>query len=92
MTKYSHAGANSQTNWTPFVPSGYAVPQKGQHEWSQRSTEHHVATIGAGEHQCMNNIPQYLSIITLGTENLAAIREFYARWGWHETEGSEERC
>ncbi len=38
----------------------------------------------------MNKVPQYLSIITLGTENLSAIRKFYVRWGWDETEGSEE--
>lgn len=38
----------------------------------------------------MDEVPQYLSIVTLGTENLSAIRKFYARWGWHETEGSEE--
>ena len=38
----------------------------------------------------MNSVPQHLSIITLGTNDLSAIRAFYARWGWRETEGSED--
>ncbi len=38
----------------------------------------------------MNKVRQHLSIITLGTEDLSAIRRLYARWGWHETEGSED--
>ncbi len=38
----------------------------------------------------MKQIPQYLSILTLGTYNLAEIRAFYGRWGWEVTSGSEE--
>ena len=38
----------------------------------------------------MAQIPQYLSILTLGTYNLEEIRAFYVRWGWEETSGSEE--
>lgn len=38
----------------------------------------------------MTTVPQHLSIITLGTRDLSAIRSFYARWGWRETEGSED--
>lgn len=37
----------------------------------------------------MNTIPQHLSILTIGTRDLVKIREFYGRWGWIETDGSE---
>lgn len=37
----------------------------------------------------MRSIPQHVSIVTLGTRDLTTIRNFYARWGWKETAGSE---
>lgn len=37
----------------------------------------------------MRGIPQHLSIVTVGTTDLTTTRNFYGRWGWTETEGSE---
>ena len=37
----------------------------------------------------MSSIPQHMSIVTLGTHDLAAIRDFYARWGWEEIGDSQ---
>ncbi len=37
----------------------------------------------------MRKIPQHLSIISLGTNDLDAIRSFYAGWGWTEADDSQ---
>jgi len=37
----------------------------------------------------MTKIPQHLSMIGLGTYDIAKVRAFYGAWGWDEIEGSQ---
>jgi uncharacterized glyoxalase superfamily protein PhnB len=36
------------------------------------------------------SVPQRLSLVVIGAEDVAGLRAFYARWGWEEGEGSAE--
>ena len=36
------------------------------------------------------SLPQRISFITLGVRNMAALRAFYAGFGWHERTGSDD--
>lgn len=35
-------------------------------------------------------VPQHLTIVTIGSRDVAAQRAFFARWGWHENEGGTD--
>ncbi len=38
-------------------------------------------------------VPQFLSIITIGASDMAALRDFYRKWGWEEVaESSDSWC